>query len=494
MVLDAAAMRASLTPSRTAVRFGDRSFTYADLNERAERLARQLAAHGVHRGDRVGILAHNHPAHLELIFATAKLGFIYTPLNYRLAPKELLDMLSYIGPKLLLVDEAHASLPMDSTAPVVRLEHYDAWLNQPASSVPSPLLTLEDTQMILFTSGTTGVPMGAMQPYRQGLFNTVNTLLAWGLRDDDSVIQATPCFHAAVNALTVPLLHLGGKVVLQETFDAGEYLELVERERPTILFLVPTMFKMLIEHPAFSGTSFASVRWAVSGGAPCPEPVQAAFRARGVPFRQGYGLTEAGVNCFAISPEDAAERPGSVGKPVPYAEAVLRDETGTPVPRGEIGELTLYGPQVFSGYFERPDETAKVLKDGWLWTGDLARQDDDGFFSICGRRKEMFISGGENVFPAEVESALYTHPDVSECAVVGLPDPHWGEIGLAVVVPKPATTICPEALKEYLRSRLAVYKIPKQIHITHTLPKSGAGKILKTALAHHVEGDPHATH
>jgi fatty-acyl-CoA synthase len=486
-------MRASLTPSREALRFKHHSFTYIELAERAEQLARQLAAHGVQKGDRVSILARNHPAHLKLILATTKLGYIYTPLNDRLSAQELLNVMEYIHPKILFVEQEHAALAGDSGTMLVQLEQYYTWLQESAPPVPPPVLSLEDTQMILFTGGTTGVPMGAMQPYRQGIFNTINTVLAWGLRDDDSVIQTTPCFHAAVNALAVPLLSIGGKVILQDVFDAGEYLKLVEKERPTILFMVPTMFKMLIEHPAFSHTDFGSVRWAVSGGAPCPEPVQAAFRSKGVPFRQGYGLTEGGVNCFAISPEDAAVRPNAVGKPVLYAKAVLRDEAGNPVPQGDVGELTLYGPHVFSGYFDRPDETAKVLKNGWLWTGDLARQDGDGFFFICGRRKEMFISGGENVFPSEVENALYTHPAVSECAVVGIPDPHWGEVGLAVVVPRPATPIGPEELKEHLKSRLAGYKMPKQIHIAHTLPKSGAGKILKTVVARDFKGDPHGT-
>src|SRR5690606_38521434 len=252
--------------------------------------------------------------------------------------------------------------------------------------------------------GTTGVPKGAMLPYRQGFYNAVNTMLSWGLREDDVVIQATPCYHAAVNALTVPLLHLGARVVLQRAFDAGAYLDLVQQLGVTALFLVPTMYRMLAEHPDFVHADMSGVRWAISGGAPCPEPVRAAFAARGVRFRQGYGLTEAGVNCFAITLDQAERNPGSVGRPMRPAEAAVRRAGGSRCDAGEVGELPLKGPHVFLGYFERPAATAEALRGGWLWTGDLATVDDDGFFTIVGRRKEMFISGGENVFPVEIEA------------------------------------------------------------------------------------------
>src|SRR5690606_8603234 len=282
---------------------------------------------------------------------------------------------------------------------------------------------------------------GAMQPYRQGFYNAVNTVMSWGLRDDDCVIQATPCFHAAVNAFTVPLLHLGARVVMQRVFDPAEYLQLVAEHEATILFLVPTMFQMLAQHPSFGDTDLSSVRWAISGGASCPEPVRAAFTARGIDLRQGYGLTEAGVNCFSMTSEQAKERPHSVGKPVLHGRAVVRREDGEPAEPGEPGELTLAGEHVFSGYFERPEATAEVLRDGWLWTGDLATVDADGFFTIVGRRKEMLVSGGENVFPVEVEAAIYDHQAVAECAVVGVADETWGEVGLAAVVLKPGTRL-----------------------------------------------------
>ncbi len=480
-MFDIAKKRAELTPERRAVWWDGCWFTYKELDERATRLAARLTEVGVVKGDRVSILALNHMAHLDLILATAKLGFVYTPFNYRLSEHEQRKIADYVRPKLMFFDAENAAAAEATGVKGVGLELYESWLAAAPSPPPLPELSSEDAQMILFTGGTTGIPKGAVQPYRQGFYNAVNTVFSWGLRDDDCAVQATPCFHAAVNALTVPLLHLGARVVLQRAFKPGEYLELVREERCTLLFMVPTMFKSLTEHPDFPTADLKHVRWAISGGAPCPEPVRAAFMARGVRFKQGYGLTEAGVNCFAIGLDDAEARPASVGKPVLHAEAVLRDEQGEVVAQGEVGELTLKGPHLFNGYFGRPYATAEVLRESWLYTGDLAREDEDGFFYIVGRRKEMFISGGENVFPVEVENALYEHPAVSECAVLGVPDEQWGEVGLAVIVLR--ETITEEEVRGFLKAHLASYKVPKHIRFFDALPKSGAGKILKSDLA-----------
>jgi fatty-acyl-CoA synthase len=307
-------------------------------------------------------------------------------------------------------------------------------------------------------------------------------VLSWGLRADDGCVQATPCFHAAVNALTVPLLHLGARVALLERFDPAAYLEMVTASEATLMFLVPTMYQMVADHPAFASADLGRVRWAISGGAPCPDPVRRAFAQRGVRFKQGYGLTEAGVNCFAIDLDDAAAHPDAVGVPVLRARAAVRREDGGICDAGEVGELTLAGDHLFAGYFERPDATADVLRGGWLWTGDLASRDDAGRYRIVGRRKEMFISGGENVYPAEIERALHDHPDVAACAVVAVPDERWGEVGLMAVVPRPGSELDGDALRAWLRERLARFKVPKHVRVLETLPTSGAGKILKTEL------------
>ncbi len=488
MSFDIATKRAALTPERYAVYFEGRWYTYAELNQRSTKLAGQLHAAGVQKGDRISILAHNHLAHLDLILATAKLGFSYAPFNTRLSVEEQREVAAYLRPKLLLFDRAHEEKARVTGLAGVSLETYTAWLSADPLPYPYANLVAEDTQMILLTSGSAGRPRGVMQPYRQGFYNAVNTVFSWGLREDDCAVQATPCFHAGVNALTVPLLHLGSRVVLQSSFDAEEYLNLLKDTQATLMFMVPTMYRMLSEHPHFERTDFSGVRWAISGGAPCPAPVRQAFMERGVPFKQGYGLTEAGVNCFSIQTDEAAARPDSVGKPVFYSDAVIRNGAGEKVNTNEVGELTLSGPHLFSGYFERPEDTADALREGWLWTGDLATQDEHGF-TIVGRRKEMFISGGENVFPVEVENALYTHPAVTECAVLGVPDAQWGEVGLAAVVLKESQAehqvqeeVTEDTLRTYLREKLAAYKVPKHLHIVGALPKSGAGKILKTEL------------
>ncbi len=481
MNLDIAAVRAALTPERPAVHWRGRWHPYAEMNERANRLAARLHALGLGRFDRVAILAHNHLAHLDLVLATAKAGVVYAPVNHRLSPVELRAVFGLLRPRLLLHDAANAEAAAATGGPTVALEDYDDWLGEHPAA-PDPAVGPDHPQMILLTGGTTGLPKGAVIPYRQIAFNAVNTVFSWGLRDDDCVIQATPCFHAALNVFTTPLYHLGGRVVLAERFEPGAYLATAQELGATIAFMVPTMFAMLGEHPDFDGADLSRVRWAISGGAPCPDPVRERFARRGVRFRQGYGLTEAGVNCFAITPEAAERKPWSVGRPVLHARAEVRRHDGSACAPDEIGELTLHGPHVFSGYFEAPDATAAVLRDGWLSTGDLARVDADGDFAIVGRRKEMFISGGENVYPIEIENACYDHPGVAECAVVGVADGRWGEVGLLVAVARPGAELDGDGLRAHLRERLAAFKVPKHVRLVSELPKTAAGKVVRDAL------------
>jgi fatty-acyl-CoA synthase len=480
MQLDIAARRAELTPDRPAVFFLDRWHSYRELNQRAQKLAARLHALGVGKGDRVAILALNHLAHFDLVLAAPKLGFIYTPFNYRLSAAEQKGLGEYIAPRLMLHDAKNEALARSAGAPLQSLETYEDWLaSAPATTPPAPALQPEDVAMILFTGGSTGLPKGAMISYRQLFFNAVNTCFSWGVTGNDCAVQATPAFHAAFNVLSTPLLHAGGRVVMLENFEAGDYLRLVAAHKVSVLFMVPAMFQMLAEHPEFDRADLSSVRWAISGGAACPEPVQARYASRGIRFKQGFGMTEAGVNCFAVESAEAQKRPGTVGKPMLHAQAVIRDEHGAPVPRGTVGELTLAGPHLMLGYYQRPEETAKTIRGGWLWTGDLARQDEDGFFYIVGRSKEMYISGGENVYPIEIESVLYQQPEIAEAAVVGVPHERWGETGLAAISLKPGRKLDAEQLRARLKQALAGYKVPGHYLFLDTLPKSGAGKILK---------------
>jgi len=481
---DLGRFRATLTPERPALYADGHWLSYADLNDRAERLALRLASLGLERFARVSILAPNHPAHLDLYLATAKAAVVSAPLNPRLSVSELQAVVAMLRPRLLLYDPEHAAAAAALGVPAISLADYPAWLSEarPTPTTDREPVGPEDPQMILLTGGTTGLPKGAVLPYRQLHANAAATTLSWGLREEDLAIQATPSFHAAFHALTTPLLHLGGRVALMPRFDAGGYLSLVESLGASLLFMVPTMFAMLAEHPDFARTRFERVRGAISGGAPCPLPLRDTFADRGVHFKQGYGLTEAGVNCFAIDLARAARKPWAVGRPIWGTEATLRHPDGTPCNPGEVGELTLRGPHLFSGYFEQPAASAEVLRDGWLWTGDLARSDDEGDIALVGRRKELFISGGENVFPAEIAAALDDHPEVLACAVTGVPDERWGEVGLAAVVRRPGSALDEAAVRAHLKARLAGYKVPKHIRFLPSLPTSGAGKVLTREL------------
>lgn len=481
MKLDLAARNARRFPERAALWADGRWLTYGDLDVRATRLAARLHAMGVRHGDRIGILALNHVAHFDLLLAAPKLGCIYTPFNHRLSVDETRALFDYVRPKLLLVDAANAKLGHCFIGQQIALAGYEDWLAK-ADFVAAPgtmPCTATSIHMLLFTGGSTGTPKGALIPYRQTLANIRATVRGWKLKRSDCAIQATPCFHAALNVYATPLLAIGGRVVLMSAFEPGEYLHLMQQQRATRLFMVPTMYRMLAEHPTFARADFSGVKGAISGGAPCPPVLRDLFAACGIAFKQGFGMTEAGVNCFTISDTEAAEHPLAVGRPLPGLQAVIRHADGTACAVDEVGELTLSGPQLCAGYFEREREWAESLREGWLWTGDLARVDAAGLHFITGRRKEMFISGGENVYPAEVEAMLAAHPAVIECAVLGVPHATWGEVGLAAIALREGAKVDAPALDAWLKSQLAGYKRPREFLFMTALPKTAAGKFNK---------------
>lgn len=477
---------AAAAPERPALHSGVRWYSFGELDHRARTLAGLLYERDVRLGDRIAILALNHLAHFDLMLAAPHLGHIHAPLNHRLTAAELQPLVQRLAPALLLVDAAHEALAATLGVPLLRLSDYEALLAAAASlpPAPRPALTPDDIHMILHTGGSTGVPKGARLPYRQTFGNATDTAAAWQLGADDCAIQCTPCFHAAVNVLSLPLLLVGGRVVLMPRFEAGDYLRLAAEHGVTLLFMVPTMFRALADEPAFARTPLPRLRHAISGGAPCPPALQARYAARGIALRIGYGMTEAGVNCFRLSAEEAQRAPGSVGRPMPNVALALRRADGSLIEAaGEVGEITLAGPQVCAGYYgvDAAAPEAQAFRDGWLWTGDLAQRDADGLYTICGRRKDMYISGGENVHPAEVEAALAQCAGVRECTVFGRPDAHWGECGIALVVAEPGTPADAAALRAELRERLAGYKMPAEILFVPELPRSAAGKILKCA-------------
>ncbi len=468
-------------PEGLALCLADSRYSFADLDRRARQLARRLHDLGLRAGDRVGIVAANHVAHLDLLIAAPALGIIAVPLNTRLGAAELAEQVAIVAPTLMLADDDALPRVLPLAIATVRISDYDAWLSMAPDDALPPVESLDDDSIhvILFTGGSTGRPKGACLPYRQTLGNADDTAAAWGITSGDCAIQCTPSFHASAHVLSLPLLRVGGTVVLMPRFEPAAYLALAERHRASLMFMVPTMFQMLVAEPRFAATDLSAVRFAISGGAPCPPPLREAFAARGIPFRQGFGMTEAGVNCFVIDDAEAARHPDAVGRPMPRMQALIRRADGREAGRDEVGELCLAGPQICAGYLMANRERDSGLHDGWLRTGDLASRDASGLFRIRGRLKDLYISGGENVYPAEVEAALLQCPGVAEACVFGWPDARWGETGVALLVATVGSTIDVAAVREALRERLAGYKCPAVLRRVESLPRSAAGKVLR---------------
>ncbi|MBU0704004.1 MAG: AMP-binding protein, partial [Chloroflexi bacterium] len=359
------------------------------------------------------------------------------------------------------------------------------------SDAPLPEIGLDwdDAWVICYTGGTTGLPKGATLTHRAITANVVNTVVSWGLTPDDVTILNTPLFHTGgLNVFTAPLVYIGGTSIVCRDFDPDQVFDLVRDAGVTLFFGVPTMFILLQQHPRWEEADFSPLKLVISGGAPCPMPVFEKFWERGVDFKTGYGLTEAGPNTFWLPPEDVRRKPGAVGFPLFHIDVRVVREDGSECDADEVGELIIRGPHVCAGYWNNPQATADAIRPsagsgqaGWLHTGDLACRDAEGYYTIVGRLKDMLISGGENVYPAEVESVMHAHPAVAEAALIGLPDEKWGEVGRAIVV-RAEQALTEAGLIAYLRERLAGYKVPKSIVFVDSLSQTGAGKIDKQAL------------
>ena len=493
--------RARLTPDRTAlvlVDSGER-LTYRQLDERAARCARAWREGlGLGRGDRVGILAHNRAEYVEAFCAAGKSGVVLVTLGTRLTAHELTHIVADAGLRALLYDGGFAET-VEALRGRVEVEHWVA-LDEPAAPADRSWAALvegftaagferqgcdpEDAYCLLYTSGTTGAPKGVVIPHRQVAWNGYNTAVSWQLRQDDVSPVFTPLYHAGgLMAFLVPLFTVGGTVVVHGGFDVDEIWRTIEAEGCTVVLGVPTIWKMLMEAPGFASADLSRVRAFYSGGAPLPHYIIDAYQARGVVFKQGFGMTEVGVNCFSMTAEESRRKIGSIGKPLMFTEVRLVDEAGNDVGVDQVGELLFRGPHVCRGYWNNPEATAAALDpEGWFHSGDLARRDAEGFFYVAGRRKEMIISGGVNVYPAEIEAALLLHPEVADAAVVALPDERWGEIGVAFVVPLPGHQPGPEQLTAHLAERLAKFKIPKRFELVAELPRTAYGKVVKGEL------------
>jgi fatty-acyl-CoA synthase len=501
--LDWLAMRARLGPSRTALvdAASGARVDYASLDRRVSQTARLLRSMGVGAGDRVALLCDNCIEYLEVVFACARLGAVAQHLNTRLAAAEMAPLVAAARPRAVvhggaqraMVQALRADLPSGCVLVLARGERAGA---DEASLAARDLLAATafdgpaphgaDAWMLCYTGGSTGIPKAAVSTHDTVLWNAIQTIVGWGLRDDDVAILCAPLFHAGgLHVLTTPLLYLGGASIVCERFDAGQVLDLVGSGQATLLFGVPTMFAMLAEHPRFSATDLSRLRLVISGGATAPAWLFRAFFDKGVPFKTGYGLTEAGPNTFWLPDDFVRDKPGSVGAPLPHIELELRDGRGAPLSGHDVeGELCIRGRHVMAGYFEDAAATAAAIDErGWLRTGDVARRDADGHYRIVGRIKEMFVSGGENVYPVEVEDALRALDGVADAAVIAVPDARWGEVGHAFVRLSPGVSMEGDALRAALHGRLASYKRPRAVEVVDDLPRTGAGKIDKRALA-----------
>jgi fatty-acyl-CoA synthase len=459
--------RARGTPERTAIDYLDRLVTYAELDARSDALAAEWHAAGLRRGDRVATLTGNTPEHVQAFFACAKLGAILVPLSWRLSAPELQYQLSDAEPTLFLVEDEYTDLAGRTAWAFERLEPGTA----PPSRAPDVEVADGDGLLLIYTSGTTGKPKGAVLTHSNCFWTNLSLDLTTPVDVDDVVLQVLPQFHCGGwNVQPLLAWWKGARVVLERAFDAGRALELIERKRVTTLMGVPAIYLFLAQHPGFADADLSSLRRAIVGGAPMPEALLETWAARGTAIVQGYGLTEAAPNVLCLPPEDAVRKLGSAGKPYPFVDVGLSSDS----------ELLVRGPNVFPGYWRNMEATsAAFTEDGWLRTGDIAERDDEGFYRIKGRLKEMYISGGENVYPAEVEAVLHEHPHVADAAVVGVPDDQWGEVGVAYVV---ADGLTEEELVTWCGARLARFKVPRSVHFVADIPRNSMGKVQKSEL------------
>lgn len=478
-----------------------KKYTYGDLDDRANRLANLLhTQYGINKGDRVAYISRNRVELIDGYFATGKLGAILVPYNARLSAEELTMLMTNEQPKVLVYEGINAKtaakleengvmkqfIVLDADVnPLGHAVYDDLLAASDASAVSCPELQLEDIHLIIHTGGTTGLPKGGLISHKGEIFNSFSEICTWGLRYDDKALILLPLFHTGGwNLLTLPLLHAGGTIYINRQFDPKLTLEVTQSEKLDYLFGAATIFRMIAERPEFESADLSSLKWAMAGAAPTPLNIMQAYWNKGVKFVLGYGMTEAGPNNLSTPPqfvpqEVIEKKYASVGKPFYLSQPKLINDDGSEITTPNTsGELLWSGPQIFCGYWGNETETANTLIDGWVHTGDMAIFDEDGYYYIVGRKKNMFISGGENVFPPEIEKALYEIEAVRECCVFGVPDEKWGEVGKAIISLKPGMSIDKAGVLAGLNGKLARYKIPKYITFVADVPKNSVGKIV----------------
>jgi fatty-acyl-CoA synthase len=494
------ANRAISTPSRKAITFAGETLTFADLGTRVGRLAHALHEGGMQPGDRIAYIGSNHPSFLETFFAAATLGAIFVPLNARLTASELSYIISDAGVHTI-VSDADRSAVIDAIRDECKISRcvslagqrddgtgdwndYEALMTQPqtlTATHPDP----DDVALIMYTSGTTGRPKGAMLTHANLFWHHVNAMHSFDVSADDVTLVVAPLFHiGGLDITTLGTLIKGGHAVVAAGFDAGEAIEMIQQYRVTTMFGVPAMFNLIAQHAAFEDANLSSVKYLVCGGAPVPELLLRIYGAREVPFVQAYGLTETAPLALVLERDEVRARPGSAGhRLMLLSEVRIVDPDNQSLPQCEPGEVCVRRTQVMAGYWNNPSATSAVIDhEGWFHSGDVGYMDEDGFVYIVDRSKDMVISGGENVYPAEVEAVLYDHPSVAEVAIIGTAHERWGEAVTAIVVTKSGHDLTLEQLREFARSRLAGFKLPIRMELVPELPRTQSGKVLKYQL------------
>jgi fatty-acyl-CoA synthase len=494
---DWSAYHANVRPNKIAIRdlSHNKTLTYKELNARANSLAEWLQTKGVNKGDRVAILAQNCPEFFELEFACAKIGAIELPLNWRLTKPELEYILNDSIPQVLIYDSMFMDVSIDllkdcNISESLQMEsgkesQYEDALQGSLGNFNEVESTQEDLIMIMYTSGTTGHPKGAMINHQMQLYNAINLASPAFVASDSVQLVVLPLFHTGgMNCYANPILHAGGELILIKEFDPALALSILGSSiyKVSHFFAVPAPYQFMMNHPDFNKTDLSNLRVAGIGGAPCAEAILKTWSDRGVSMLQGWGMTETSPGGIGLDAADAERKLGSAGKPVMYTEVKVVDEEGKELPWGEVGELYIKGPNITPGYWNKPEATADSFIDGWLKTGDAARFDDEGFVYIVDRWKDMYISGGENVYPAEIENVLYQLPQIAEAAIIGVPDERWGETGKAFLALKPGQSLEEKDVISHCLENLAKFKVPTSVEFIKVLPRNATGKVLKRTL------------
>lgn len=482
--------RTKLSPENVALIdvHTEESWTYRKLEDEIINWVEFFQSNHYERGDRIVVLSHNRIELFAIMFACGLLGLIYVPINWRLSGRDWEYLIRDADAKLLIYEYAfEEKIEPFSFIQSVPLETVSAAKGQ---LTDLPQLTLAEPWLMIYTGGTTGKPKGVILTHESVNTNALNTIASWSLHEEDKTINYMPLFHTGgINALSIPILMAGGAVVVGRTFDAEKALRATDQYKATISLFVPTMYQAIIQTDYFKRSNFTSMRVFLSGGAPCPPKIYHAFHEKGLSFKEGYGLTEAGPNNFFIRPEVAQKKIGSVGKNMLFNEVKVVKEDGSTCGVNEVGELYLKGQHLFSYYWNLADETKEAFAGEWFKTGDLAKFDEDGDYYIVGRKKDMIITGGENVYPQEVENCLLANGWINEAAVLGVPDEKWGEKVVAFIVLENKETYNEDILRAYCKQYLGDYKVPKQFFVLDTLPKTDVGKIdKKTLLKQFVNG------